>query len=125
MPRRSEAVAAEAVSAAGLLVVALPAVASLAVASSGLGLVLVWVLASAITAAGAMPGRRMATSGCAVTPTTDYSGAFRMAGVRKEGGCWPPPRLWLDGLTPRRLDRSTLSVVIIPPHASPKHAAWQ
>ena len=38
-----------------------------------------------------------------------------------------------NGLTPRRLDRlplagldrSTLSVIIIPPHASPKHATWQ
>jgi hypothetical protein len=62
-----------------LLIVALAAV-----ASSGRGLVSVWVLASAITAAGAMPGHRMATGGSVVTPvtpTTDYSGSFRLAGV--------------------------------------------
>jgi hypothetical protein len=86
----AEVVSAEVVSAAGLLVVALAAV-----ASSGRGLVSVWVLASAITAAGAMPGHRMAIGGSAVTPvtlTTDYNGSFRLAGVGISCGRWPPSR---------------------------------
>ena len=86
----STAASAEVVSAVGLLIVALAAV-----ASSGRGLVSVWVLASAITAAGAMPGHRMATGGSAVTPltpTTDYSGSFRLAGVGISCGRWPPLR---------------------------------